>query len=150
MINTLLPTAQPANAGGGGLTDEQIAQLRQYSQALQGNQQPVHAWTQGLSNLTGDIVGALQKRRADDALKQRTAAGDDYTRALAGGQPQPPMPAYATPPTSPITAAPLPAPAASASPPVQAPPYAQPNQNWQGATPAPYMAETDPSNMSTG
>lgn len=77
------PSGPPTQA----LTDEQIAQLRQYAGALQGNKQPVQHWLQGASNLTGDIVGALQQRKADQAAQQRQQQTADYVTGQAAPPP---------------------------------------------------------------
>src|SRR2546428_659698 len=104
-------TLQSAAGGPNGpppqaLTDEQIAQLRQYASALQGNKQPVQHWLQGASNLTGDIVGALQQRKADQAAQQR----QQQTTGYVGQQAAPPP--YAPPQGAPYApAAPLQQPA---------------------------------------
>lgn len=121
------PSGPPAQA----LTDEQIAQLRQYAAAVQGGKQPVQHWLQGASNLTGDIVGALQQRRADQAIQQRAASTTNEVQTAANGySPQ------AQPPYAPIRQGGAYAPA---NPPaaVQQPwtPNAQPNTDWSSPQP---------------
>lgn len=145
------PNGPPAQA----LTDEQIAQLRQYAGALQGNKQPVQHWLQGASNLTGDIVGALQQRKADQAIQQRQQQVTGYV----GQQTAPPP--YAPPQGAPYApAAPL-QPAPASSPAMVPPPYAQPNTDWSNPQPMAMQQPgaqplqtgdfaIDPSMMSTG
>lgn len=120
------PSGPPAQA----LTDEQIAQLRQYAGVLQGNKQPVQHWLQGASNLTGDIVGALQQRKADQAAQQR----QQQTTGYVAGQAAPPP--YAPPQGAPYAPVAPPQPAPASPPAMAPPPYAQPNTDWSNPQPA--------------
>lgn len=141
MIQTLAPGQPTSSTQGTGLTDDQLNQLRQYSQALRGpnTQQPVHSWTQGLSNVVAQALAAYGEKKAENKLNTRQGQAEEEYRAIDRGTPQP---AYGAPQPQPQSAAP-------------------PNTNWGSAAPAPYtggptgppnlaMTETDPSNMSTG
>jgi hypothetical protein len=158
LFQTLQPNVPGQTPSGTGLTDDQIAQLRQYASALQGGKQPVHHWLQGLSNMTGDIVSALQQRKANQIAQQRQNTGDAYIHQQTyGRQPQAQPPAYGAAP-----------PAAAPQQAGTMPPYAAPNTDWQSAQPSPYSSspfqvapadaqgpmmgdfERDPSMMSTG
>lgn len=65
-INNLLGT--PENYA----TPEQLSSMRDYSKVLTANSlQPVHHWTQGISNIVNALVGGLEARKSD--LTQRNA-----------------------------------------------------------------------------
>lgn len=157
------PSGAPAQA----LTDEQIAQLRQYAGALQGNKQPVQHWLQGASNLTGDIVGALQQRKADQTIQDRINRNTNEVQTAANNYYSPVQPpSYAPPQGTPHLQQPT---RATAVAPVgmSNAPYAQPNTDWSSARPivtpgsgsfglltpsTPQVGDlgNDPSMMSTG
>lgn len=87
-IQTLLaPPAQP-NAAQGGATEDQIAELRRYAEALRAGKQPVRHWLQGVSNVAADVMSGYEANKAD---QMRNRQQQDYISALGGGTNQPPV-----------------------------------------------------------
>lgn len=92
-------------------TPEQLKSLREYSQQLMtgSGQQPVHRWTQGVSNLVNALVGGYEGYRADQMQNEAAARNASDLKALIsqlqapGGKPNPGTEAqiYANPMTSP-------------------------------------------------
>lgn len=89
LIQTLAPAPQQPQAPG--QTDEQIAEMRRYIESLRGAKEPVHSWTQGASNLVGDVVGALSQKKINDAQQGRQGQTDEYAAMLARGADSPPV-----------------------------------------------------------
>lgn len=87
-IQTLLaPPAQP-NAAQGGATEDQIAELRRYAEALRAGKQPVRHWLQGVSNVAADVMSGYEANKAD---QMRNRQQQDYIAALGGGGNQAPV-----------------------------------------------------------
>jgi hypothetical protein len=86
-LKTLLPAPQPDvgdQAPPGYMTPEAMKQMREMATALMpggGVQQPVHHWTQGLSNMANALVGArlLNKVNAQQRMSQVYDAGHQYS-----------------------------------------------------------------------
>lgn len=88
-IQTLLAPTQPsANAAQGGATEDQIAELRRYAEALRAGKQPVRHWLQGVSNVAADVMSGYEANKAD---QMRNRQQQDYISALGGGGNQAPV-----------------------------------------------------------